>query len=49
MPKKHSREGHQTDVGYFYGSSSALEMEFGGSHRRQTDFRMDSIDEVGGG
>ena len=35
--------------GYFYGSSVALEMGFGGSHRLQTDFRMDSIDELGGG
>ena len=41
--------GPWAEVGYFYGSSVALEMGFGGSHRLQTDFRMDSIDELGGG
>ena len=33
--------------GYFYGSSFALEMGFGGSHRLQTVFRIVSIDELG--
>ena len=28
--------------GYFYGSSVALEMGFGGSHRLQTDFSRQS-------
>jgi len=31
--------GHKDEIGYFYGSSVALEMGFGGSHRLQTDFR----------
>ena len=40
-------EGPWAEVGYFYGSSVALEMGFGESYRLQTDFRAVCPDESG--
>ena len=41
--------GPWAEVGYFYGSSVALEMGFGESYRLQTAFRTVSLTALGGG